>query len=68
MTAFRPPKRRVVGPCVWLLAWSFAAQSQEPVTFTPKQLRAHLASIEPALDRTHPGVALGGSGSAGASL
>ncbi len=52
----RSPNRRVVGPGLWLLAWSFAAQSQEPVTFTPEQLRADLASIESALERTHPDV------------
>ena len=52
----RSPNRRVVGPGLWLLAWSFAAQSQEPATFTPEQLRADLASIESALDRTHPDV------------
>lgn len=47
---------RYVGPGLWLLAWSFAAQSQEPITFTPEQLRADLASIQSALDRTHPDV------------
>lgn len=56
MTILRSPIRRAVGPGLWLLAWSFAAQSQEPVTFTPEQLRADLASIESALDRTHPDV------------
>ncbi len=53
----RSPKRLVVGPGLWLLAWSVAAQSQEPVTFTPEQLRADLASIQSALERTHPHVA-----------
>ena len=52
----RSPNRRVVGPGLWLLACSFAAQSQESVTFTPEQLRADLASIESALERTHPDV------------
>lgn len=51
-----PPNRRVVALGLWLLAWSFAAQSQEPVTFTPEQLRADLAAIQSALDRTHPDV------------
>ena len=50
------PNRRVVGPGLSLLAWSFAVHSQEPVTFTPEQLRADLASIESALERTHPDV------------
>lgn len=49
-------KHRVAGACLWLLAWSIAAQSQEPTTFTPEQLRADLASIQSALDRTHPDV------------
>ena len=52
----RSPNRRVVGPGLWLLAWSVAAQSQEAATFTPEQLRADLASIESALERTHPDV------------
>ena len=52
----RSPNRRVAGPGLWLLAWSVVAQSQEPVTFTPEQLRADLASIESALERTHPDV------------
>ena len=56
MTILRSPNRRVVSPGVWLLACSFAAHSQEPVTFTPEQLRADLASIESALERTHPDV------------
>ena len=50
------PNRRVVGPGLWLLAWSVAAQSQEAATFSPEQLRADLASIESALERTHPDV------------
>ncbi len=40
-----------------LLAWSVAAQSQEPVAFTPLQLREDVAFMESALDRTHPRVA-----------
>ena len=52
-----PLGRRVAIPCLWLLTWSCAAQSQEPVTFTPEQLRADLASIQSALDRTHPDLA-----------
>ena len=52
----RSPNRRVVGPGLWLLAWSVAAQSQEAATFSPEQLRADLASIESALERTHPDV------------
>ena|SRR5688572_5511416 len=52
----RAPNRLVVGPGLWLLAWSIAAQSQEAVTFTPEQLRADLAAIESALERTHPDV------------
>jgi hypothetical protein len=40
----------------WLLSWPLAAHSQEPATFTPEQLRADLASIQSALDRTHPDV------------
>ena len=56
MTMLRSPNRRVVGVGLWLLAWSFGAHSQEPVTFTPEQLRADLASIESALERTHPDV------------
>ena len=52
----RSPNRRVVGPGLWLLAWSVAAQSQEATTFSPEQLRADLASIESALERTHPDV------------
>ena len=52
----RSSNRRVVGPGLSLLAWSFAAHSQVPVTFTPEQLRADLASIESALERTHPDV------------
>jgi hypothetical protein len=52
----RSPNRAVVGPGLCLLAWSFVAQSQEPVTFTPEQLRADLASVESALERTHPDV------------
>lgn len=39
---------------LWLLAWSVVAQSNEPVVFTPEQLRADLASLESALARTHP--------------
>jgi hypothetical protein len=39
-----------------LLTWALTAQSQEPVTFTPEQLRGDLASIESALERTHPDV------------
>ena len=50
------PIRRVVGAGLCLLAWAFAVQSQEPVTFTPEQLRADLASLESALQRTHPDV------------
>src|SRR5688572_551508 len=50
------PNRRVVAPGLCLLAWSFVAHSQEPVTFTPEQLRADLAFIESALERTHPDV------------
>jgi hypothetical protein len=56
MMMLRSPNRRVVGPGLSLLAWSFAAHSQVPVTFTPEQLRADLASIESALERTHPDV------------
>lgn len=56
MTILRPPNRRVVAPGLWLLAWSVAAQSQEAATFTHEQLRADLASIESALERTHPDV------------
>src|SRR5688572_19858116 len=56
MTIFRSLIRRAVGPGLWLLAWSLAAQAQEPVTFTPEQLRADLASIESALEQTHPDV------------
>ena len=56
MTMLRSPNRRVVSPGLWLLAWSLAAHSQEPVTFTPEQLRADLASLESALERTHPDV------------
>src|SRR5688572_24043362 len=52
----RYPNRAAVGPGLCLLAWSLVAQSQEPVTFTPEQLRADLASIESALERTHPDV------------
>jgi len=51
-----PPNCRVLAPGLCLLAWSFVAHSQEPVTFTPEQLRADLASIESALERTHPDV------------
>jgi hypothetical protein len=54
MTMSRSPNRRVVGPGLWLLAWSVVAQSQEAATFSPEQLRADLASIELALERTHP--------------
>ena len=50
------PIRRVVGAGLCLLAWAFAVQSQEPATFTPEQLRADLASLESALQRTHPDV------------
>ena len=39
-----------------LMTWALAAQSQQPVTFTPEQLRADLASIESTLERTHPDV------------
>src|SRR5688572_11165366 len=50
------PIRRVVVAGLCLLAWAFAAQSQAPATFTPEQLRADLASLESALQRTHPDV------------
>jgi hypothetical protein len=40
----------------WLLACAVAAQAQQPVTFTPEQLRADLAFLESALERTHPDV------------
>ena len=50
------PNLRVVGAGLCLLAWAFAVQSQEPVTFTPEQLRVDLASLESALQRTHPHV------------
>jgi hypothetical protein len=56
MTMLRSPNRRAVGPGLWLLAWSVVAQSQEAPRFTPEQLRADLASIETALERTHPDV------------
>ncbi len=52
----RTSNRLIAGPGLSLLAWSFAAHSQVPVTFTPEQLRADLASIESALERTHPDV------------
>lgn len=54
----RSPIRRLVGLwlCLCLPAWSVAAQAEEPVKFSPEQLRADLASIESALERTHPDV------------
>ncbi len=50
------PNRRSGVPVLFLLACAFAAQSQEPATFTSEQLRADLASIGLALERTHPDV------------
>jgi hypothetical protein len=57
MTMLHSPSTRAAVPGVCLLAWAFAAHSQEPVTFTPEQLRADVAAIGSALERTHPDVA-----------
>jgi hypothetical protein len=50
------PIRPLLLAGLWLLTCSFAAQSRERVAFTPEQLRADLASIQSALERTHPDV------------